>query len=82
MEINFGASAPYTVGVEEEFQLVDPTSLALVPVIEAVLAARDAAGLTEDSVASELSRPAWRCAPQPTERRPNWRRSCPRCAET
>jgi glutamate---cysteine ligase / carboxylate-amine ligase len=55
MEINFGASTPYTVGIEEELQLVDPTSLALVPVIEAVLAARDAAGLTEDSVASELS---------------------------
>src|SRR5215218_4162131 len=55
METNFGASAPYTVGVEEELQLVDPTSLALVPAIDAVLAARDAAGLPEDSVASELS---------------------------
>jgi glutamate---cysteine ligase / carboxylate-amine ligase len=55
MEINFGASTPYTVGVEEELQLVDPTSFALVPVIDAVLAARDAAGLPEDSVASELS---------------------------
>jgi glutamate---cysteine ligase / carboxylate-amine ligase len=55
METNFGASAPYTVGVEEELQLVDPTSLALVPAIEAVLTARDAAGLPEDSVASELS---------------------------
>ena len=31
METNFGASAPYTVGVEEELQLVDPTSLALIP---------------------------------------------------
>lgn len=55
METNFGASAPYTVGVEEELQLVDPASLALVPAIDAVLAARDAAGLPEDSVASELS---------------------------
>src|ERR687886_1520419 len=55
MEINFGASAPYTVGVEEEFQLVDSTSLALVPAIEAVLAARDARGLSADSVTSELS---------------------------
>ncbi len=55
METNFGASAPYTVGVEEELQLVEPTSLALVPAIDAVLAARDAAGLPEDSVASELS---------------------------
>jgi carboxylate-amine ligase len=55
METNFGATAPHTVGVEEELQLVDPASLALVPVIDAVLAARDAAGLPEDSVASELS---------------------------
>jgi carboxylate-amine ligase len=55
METNFGASAPYTVGVEEELQLVDPDSLALVPAIDAVLAARDVAGLPADSVASELS---------------------------
>jgi glutamate---cysteine ligase / carboxylate-amine ligase len=55
MERNFGATAPYTVGVEEELQLVDPTSLALVPAIDAVLAARDAAELPEDSIASELS---------------------------
>jgi carboxylate-amine ligase len=55
MEINFGTSAPYTVGAEEEFQLVDPTSLALVPAIGAVLSARDAAGLPTNSVASELS---------------------------
>jgi glutamate---cysteine ligase / carboxylate-amine ligase len=55
MERNFGATAPYTVGVEEEFQLVDPTSLALVPAIDAVLAARHTAELPEDSIASELS---------------------------
>ncbi|HEX2729548.1 MAG TPA: glutamate--cysteine ligase [Rubrobacteraceae bacterium] len=55
MEINFGASAPYTVGVEEEFQLVDPESLALIPKIKAVLAARDAAGLSADGITSELS---------------------------
>ncbi len=51
METNFGASAPYTVGVEEEFQLVDPASLALVPVIDDVVAAGDSAGLP---LASEL----------------------------
>jgi glutamate---cysteine ligase / carboxylate-amine ligase len=55
MEINFGDTAPYTVGIEEELQLVDPASLALVPAIEAVLAARHAAELPEDSIASELS---------------------------
>ncbi len=41
METNFGASAPYTVGVEEEFQLVHPATLDLSPVIGDVLAARD-----------------------------------------
>src|ERR687894_2870728 len=55
METNFRATPAYTVGVEEEFQLVDPASHKLVPAIEAVLAAREAAGLPEDSVASELS---------------------------
>jgi carboxylate-amine ligase len=54
METNFGATPAHTVGVEEEFQLVDPTSLALTPVIDDVLAARAAAGLPDDSVASEL----------------------------
>src|SRR5919107_5981460 len=55
MDLNFGASAPYTVGVEEEFQLVAPSSFALVPAIEDVLAARDAAGLSAGSITSELS---------------------------
>jgi carboxylate-amine ligase len=39
MEIRFGASAPYTVGVEEEFQLVDPSTRELVPAIEDVIGA-------------------------------------------
>ncbi len=55
METSFGATPAYTVGVEEEFQLVDPSSRVLVPAIDAVLAARGAAGLPADSVASELS---------------------------
>ena len=55
MEINFGASAPYTVGVEEEFQLVDPETFALVPAIEAVLTVRDAVGIPASFVSSELS---------------------------
>ncbi len=55
MERNFGDTAPYTVGIEEEFQLVDPTSLALVPAIDAILAARESSELPEDSIASELS---------------------------
>ena len=55
MESNFGATAPYTVGVEEEYQLVDPSTLGLTPEIEAVLAARDAAGFSDGALTSELS---------------------------
>jgi len=51
MKSGFGATAPYTVGVEEEFQLVDPASHALRPAVDAVLAAGDGAGL----ITSELS---------------------------
>ena len=52
MEAAFGAGTPYTVGVEEEFQLVDPASRALVPAVGAVVEAGDGAAL----VTSELSR--------------------------
>lgn len=55
METNFGGSAPYSVGVEEEFQLLDPSSLALTPAVEAVLAAREDAGFPPDALTSELS---------------------------
>jgi carboxylate-amine ligase len=37
METLFGASASYTLGVEEEFQLVEPGTGELVPAVEAVL---------------------------------------------
>ena len=37
MENRFGASAPFTIGVEEEFQLVDPSTRELAPAIEAVI---------------------------------------------
>ncbi|MDP8901449.1 MAG: YbdK family carboxylate-amine ligase [Actinomycetota bacterium] len=52
MEAAFGAGTPYTVGVEEEFQLVDPASRALVPAVGAVMEAGAGASL----VTSELSR--------------------------
>jgi glutamate---cysteine ligase / carboxylate-amine ligase len=39
MENRFGTTAPYTVGVEEEFQLVDPSTRELAQAIEAVLGA-------------------------------------------
>ena len=45
MEAAFGAGSPYTVGVEEEFQLVDPASRALVPAVGAVVEAGDGAAL-------------------------------------
>lgn len=53
METNFGASAPYTVGIEEEFQLVAPGSLGLAPLIDSVLGAAEPGD--EDLVTSELS---------------------------
>jgi carboxylate-amine ligase len=55
MHVNFGVTAPYTIGVEEEFQLVSPSSFALVPAIEDVLAAHDAVGLSAGSITPELS---------------------------
>ena len=53
METSFGASAPYTVGVEEEFQLLDPRTLGLAPLIGGVLAALKVGD--EELVTSELS---------------------------
>src|ERR671913_422606 len=52
MEKGFGATAPYTVGVEEEFQLVDPASRGLIPAVDEVLAAGEGSRL----ITSELSR--------------------------
>src|SRR5215208_765135 len=52
MESGFGATVPYTVGVEEEFQLVDPVSRGLTPAVEEVLAAGEGSCL----ITSELSR--------------------------
>lgn len=52
MENNFGATPPYTVGIEEEFQLVSPATGELAPAAGDVLAAKDA----PDSLAPELSR--------------------------
>jgi carboxylate-amine ligase len=51
MESGFGATEPYTVGVEEEFQLVEPGSRGLAPMVEEVLAAGKGSRL----ITSELS---------------------------
>ena len=52
MEDAFGAGPPYTIGVEEEFQLVDPVSRSLVPAVDGVISAGNGTNL----VTSELSR--------------------------
>jgi carboxylate-amine ligase len=39
MEKRFGSTSPFTTGVEEEFQLVDPSTRELAPAVEAVLGA-------------------------------------------
>jgi carboxylate-amine ligase len=51
MESRFGATAPYTVGVEEEYQLVDPVTRGLTPAVDGVLAAGNGTKL----ITSELS---------------------------
>ncbi len=51
MDTNFGNSPPYTVGIEEEFQLVDPDTRELSPKIDDILAAGE--GLPW--ISSELS---------------------------
>lgn len=51
METNFGGTPPYTVGIEEEFQLVDPETRELTPAIDAVLDAGRGLGW----ITSELS---------------------------
>ena len=51
MELGFGSTEPYTVGVEEEFQLVDPVSRGLIPAVDEVLAAGEGSRL----ITSELS---------------------------
>lgn len=51
MEHNFGTGPHYTLGVEEEFQLVDPATRELVPAVGKVL---DAAG-GDPSITPELS---------------------------
>ena len=53
MKTNFSASAPYTVGIEEEFQLVVPGTLGLAPLVGGVMAVVGAGD--EDLVTSELS---------------------------
>src|SRR5215213_2693212 len=51
MESGFGSTEPYTVGVEEEFQLIDPVTRGLTPAVDEVLAVGEGSRL----ITSELS---------------------------
>ena len=51
MEKRFGSTSPFTMGIEEEFQLVDPSTRELAPAVEAVL---DAAPDGSELIAREL----------------------------
>jgi len=51
MEKHFGSTSPFTTGIEEEFQLVDPSTRELAPAVEAVL---DAAPGGSELMAREL----------------------------
>ncbi len=53
-EERFAAAADMTVGLEEEFQLLDPESLELVPRYEELRAAADTDPVLRDGVAGEL----------------------------
>lgn len=50
----FDASTDFTVGLEEEFALLDPTSLQLVPRFEAVKAAAESDARLSEAIAGEL----------------------------
>jgi carboxylate-amine ligase len=50
----FDSSVDFTVGIEEEFAILDPNTLDLTQRFESLRAAADADGLLEDSVAGEL----------------------------
>lgn len=53
MERRFGCSSAYSLGVEEEFQILDEESLALVPKVDDILRALGSAG-AEERVHGEL----------------------------
>ena len=86
METNFGASAPYTVGVEEEFQLVVPGTLGLAPLVDGALAAmqpEDADLVTSELSSSciEMRSPVYRSVPEMATELPELRRRVRRIVE-
>ena len=54
LQHSFGTSDPYTLGVEEEYMLLDPETWDLVQHIDSVLAAVAQAGVHEDRIHAEL----------------------------
>lgn len=83
----FGQSTPYSLGVEEEFQLVDPSTFRLVPVVEQVLGQLDDS--LRDQVKHELMQsvvetvtPVCRGLADAAECLPRLRREVARAAES
>ncbi len=67
MDTNFGSSSPYTVGIEEEFQLVDPETRELCPRIDEVLAAGKGLGWISPELSQscvELVSPVFNSTPE------------------
>jgi gamma-glutamyl:cysteine ligase YbdK (ATP-grasp superfamily) len=67
VEQNFGKSAPFSLGVEEEFQILNSESHELVSRIDEILPALEG-DREEKRIKAELSSPSSRS--QPTSRRP------------
>ena len=70
MDANFGTSTPYSLGIEEEFQLVDLESFELVSRVEPILATV-ADETIRERVEPELLQSAWRSrrgSPSPSRR--------------
>ena len=53
--VAFDASTDFTVGLEEEFALLDPVDLGLVPRFEDMRAAAAADPVLDEAIAGELS---------------------------
>ncbi len=78
METNFGGSSPYTIGVEEEFQLVDPDTRELSPKIDEILAAGAGLGWISPELSQscvELVSPVYENVPEIGRELPKLRRN-------
>ena len=77
MEKNFGNSPSYTVGIEEEFQLVDPATRELSPKIDDILVAGEGLGWISSELSQscvELVSPVYSSVPEIGKELPKLRR--------